>query len=123
MAIRTHTFTVEFGSTHVETVQSATGLHITDALSGEQPSALPGEITIIRGIDQSTAFTDWLRQGFKFHKQNITIVITDTTKKDQKRVNLTSAWVSSWSSPAQGSTSTSAAAETLTLTYDSASVE
>ncbi|MFF2748641.1 phage tail protein [Kitasatospora sp. NPDC058048] len=136
-----YVFGIEMGNFHIETVQSVSavtyGQDVTEAryvtATGElvihkQPGARQaGEVTVTRGMDRNTAFTDWVKQSLdnrvKKARQNITISVKDPTKATVRRIHLHNAWASQWSGPALDAGSNNVATETVTLTYEDITVE
>src|SRR6267154_2807719 len=117
-ALSTHTFGVQLGGILVESVQEVSGLSVEQEVvevkqvtnSGEQiirkqPGARQaGEVTIIRGLDKSSAFTDWIKQtlnngAVNTARQNLTIEIMDSTKETVRRIQLMQGWASKWEGP------------------------
>jgi 16S rRNA U516 pseudouridylate synthase RsuA-like enzyme len=82
----------------VETVREASGATYGQAAVGgllnsrEQPdSRRSGEITIRRGMDKSTAFTDWIKKTLAEGKpdearQDVTIVVVDARQTPVRRI-------------------------------------
>ncbi|MFI6449270.1 phage tail protein [Kitasatospora sp. NPDC050543] len=140
-ALSSHTFAVELGNFQVETVQAVSGLTLGQDVietrqvspTGEliirkQPGAQKaGEITVTRGLDKSTAFTDWIKQtlvdgDLDSARQNITIAVKDGRNETVRRIHLTNAWASGWAGPELDATS-GPAIETVTITYEDVTVE
>ncbi|MGG7574888.1 phage tail protein [Streptomyces sirii] len=140
-ALTSHTFTIELGKFQVETLQDVSGLTMGQDVvelrqvspTGElivrkQPGARQaGEVTLTRGMDKSTAFTDWIRTGLEGDldgaRQNVTITVSDAAKQPVRRIHLANAWASSWTGPDLDATASGPATETVTLTYEDISVE
>lgn len=137
-----HTFAVELGRFQVETVQEVSGLTLEqDVIETRQVSSTgepivrkqpgpraTGEITITRGMDKSTAFTDWIKAGLAdadldTARQNITIAVKDARKQTVWRIHLSNAWASRWEGPQLDAGNSEPAAETVTLTYEDITVE
>ncbi len=136
------TFAVELGKFQVETVQDVSGLTLEQdvvevrqvSATGElivrkQPGARKsGEITITRGMDKSTAFTDWIKAtlvnaDLDSARQNITIALKDAQKQTVRRIHLTNAWASRWEGPQLGAANSGIATEQVTITYEDITVE
>ncbi|GAA3037351.1 hypothetical protein GCM10020000_14040 [Streptomyces olivoverticillatus] len=136
------TFAVELGKFQVETVQDVSGLTLEQdvvevrqvSATGElivrkQPGARKtGEITITRGMDKSTAFTDWIKTtlvnaDLDSARQNITIALKDAQKQTVRRIHLTNAWASRWEGPQLGAANSANATEQVTITYEDITVE
>ncbi|GHC44336.1 phage tail protein [Streptomyces cinnamoneus] len=135
-------FGIELGKFQVETVQEISGLTLEQDVvetrqvspTGElvvrkQPGARrTGEITITRGMDKSTAFTDWIKAtmvnaDLDSARQNITISLKDARKNTVRRIHLTNAWASRWEGPALGAADSKSATEQVTITYEDIRVE
>ncbi|MFG2365037.1 phage tail protein [Streptomyces mirabilis] len=136
------TFAIELGKFQVETVQSVSGLQLEQDVvevrqvspTGEpivrkQPGARrTGEITITRGMDKSTAFTDWIKAtrvkaDLDGARQNITIALKDAKKQTVRRIHLTNAWASRWEGPQLGAANSGVATEQVTIAYEDIIVE
>jgi phage tail-like protein len=141
-ALSTHTFGVQLGGILVESVQEVSGLSVEQEVvetkqvtnSGEQlirkqPGARQaGEVTIVRGLDKSSAFTDWIKQtlnngAVNTARQNLTIEIMDSTKATVRRIQLMQGWASKWEGPSLKAGESSAATETVTITFEEIVVE
>jgi phage tail-like protein len=141
-ALSTHTFGVQLGGILVESVQEVSGLSVEQEVvevkqvtnSGQQiirkqPGARQaGEVTIIRGLDKSSAFTDWIKQtlnngAVNTARQNLTIEIMDSTKATVRRIQLMQGWASKWEGPSLKAGESSAATETVTITFEEIVVE
>ncbi|NJP83071.1 phage tail protein, partial [Streptomyces sp. AA8] len=135
------TFAIELGKFQVETVQDVSGLTLEQDVvetrqvssTGElivrkQPGARrTGEITITRGMDKSTAFTDWIKAtlvnaDLDSARQNITIALKDAKKQTVRRIHLSNAWASRWEGPQLGATNSGVATEQVTITYEDITV-
>ncbi|MGW7578576.1 phage tail protein [Streptomyces sp. NPDC054765] len=136
------TFAIELGKFQVETVQEVSGLTLEqDVVEVRQVSATgelivrkqpgsrrTGEITITRGMDKSTAFTDWIKAtlvnaDLDSARQNITISLKDAQKQTVRRIHLTNAWASRWEGPQLGAANSAIATEQVTITYEDITVE
>ncbi|MEW2581661.1 phage tail protein [Streptomyces syringium] len=136
------TFAIELGKFQVETVQDVSGLTLEQdvvevrqvSATGElivrkQPGARKtGEITITRGMDKSTAFTDWIKTtlvnaDLDSARQNITIALKDAQKQTVRRIHLSNAWASRWEGPQLGAANSGNATEQVTITYEDITVE
>ncbi|MFI9202381.1 phage tail protein [Streptomyces sp. NPDC053048] len=141
-AFNSSTFAIELGRFQVETVQEVSGLTLEQDVvevrqvspTGElivrkQPgSRRAGEITITRGMDKSTAFTDWIKStlvnaDLDSARQNITIAVKDAHEQTVRRIHLTNAWASRWEGPQLGATGSDGATEQVTITYEDITVE
>ncbi|KJK55639.1 phage tail protein [Saccharothrix sp. ST-888] len=136
------TFAIELGKFQVETVQDVSGLTLEqdvievrqvtstgESVIRKQPGARKtGEITVTRGMEKSTAFTDWIKAtrvnaDRDAARQNITIAVKDAQKQTVRRIHLTNAWASRWEGPQLGASSTGPATEQVTITYEDITVE
>jgi phage tail-like protein len=136
-ALSTHTFGVQLGGITVESVQEVSGLSVEQEVvevkqvtpTGEQiirkqPGARQaGEVTIVRGQDQSGQFTNWIKQtlnngAVNAARQDLTIEVMDSTKTVVRRINLMKGWVSKWEGSSLNAGSSSAATETVTITFE-----
>ncbi|MFI9527136.1 phage tail protein [Micromonospora fluostatini] len=132
-----HTFQVELGGIQVELVEEVSGLTVElDSIEVKQvtptgeliirkiPGARKaGEVTITRGLDQSSSFTEWIKETFlkgsvDAARQNISIIITNADKSQTRRFDLTNAWVSKWEGPSLKAGDTSPATEKVTVVYE-----
>ncbi|MFC5802911.1 phage tail protein [Streptomyces formicae] len=136
-------FSVELGKFQVETVQSVSVPSIQievvetrqvsatgEPIVRKQPAPRPqsGEITITRGMDPSTAFTDWIHTSLENKdiaaaRQNMSIVQYDIDKKPVLRYHLTNAWASQLKGADLDASSNGAATEQVTITYEDCAVE
>ncbi|OKH99811.1 phage tail protein [Streptomyces sp. CB02923] len=136
------TFAIELGEGAVETVQSVSGLQLEqdvveirqvsptgELIRRKQPGARrTGEITITRGMDKSTAFTDWIRATLvdtdpDTTRRSITIALKDAKKQTVRRIHLSNAWASRWEGPSFGASGSGSATEQVTITYEDITVE
>ncbi|MFB7630948.1 phage tail protein [Streptomyces sp. NPDC056149] len=116
--------TVELGAFQVETVRSVSGTAFGAAAPGGLPDGAgrPGEITIVRGPDQSAAFTDWLtrclaERAVDRPRQTVTVVHYAADRTPLRRYRLAGARPTTWETPEDG-----APAESVTLTYEELTV-
>lgn len=133
-----HSFQVELGGIQVETVQQVSGLTV-ELDSIEVKSVTPtgeliirkipgarhaGEVTITRGMDKSDAFTEWIKQTFEkgaveAARKNISIIMLDSERRENRRFNLSNGWVSKWEGPElQAGESAGAATEKVTVVFE-----
>ncbi|WP_433622733.1 phage tail protein [Nocardia sp. CA-120079] len=136
------TFIVDLGKFQVETVEQISGLSLAEdaveikqvtpdgeVIVGTQPgSARSGEITIIRGLDQSRVFTEWIYTTMTMRdvddaRQDITLMVLDPNKKPVKRVHLARARASDWRGPSLDAGANSPATEAVTIVYEDITVE
>jgi phage tail-like protein len=141
-ALSTHIFGIQLGGYLVESVQEVSGLSVEEEvvevkqvtsdgkqIIRKQPGARQaGEITIVRGIDQSSAFTDWIKEtlnngAVNTARQNLTIEIKDSTQATIRRIQLMQGWASKWEGPSLKAGESSAASETVTITFEEIVVE
>ncbi|MCX5300286.1 phage tail protein [Streptomyces sp. NBC_00193] len=140
--LTTYTFALELGGIEVASFQDCGSIaYGTDVIemkqispTGElmltkQPGArLSGEVTISRGMDSNAAFTTWVKETAANHnvdaaRKNVTITVMDSQKNPVRRINLTNAWASSWSSPSLEAGGSGPAIESVTITYEDVTVE
>ncbi|MEU6868630.1 phage tail protein [Streptomyces sp. NPDC046876] len=131
-------FSIDFGKYTVETVQTvsglATGFDVVEAMQvGKIGQATwrkqaggtgGGAITIVRGPEPSKALTDWVTKTLADQKpdevrQNLTISMKDEKGETVRRVHLTNAWASSWTTGDADATG----GETVTIAYETLTVE
>jgi phage tail-like protein len=141
-ALSTHIFGIQLGGYLVESVQEVSGLSVEEEvvevkqvtqdgkqIIRKQPGARQaGEITIVRGIDQSSAFTDWIKEtlnngAVNTARQNLTIEIKDSTQETIRRIQLMQGWASKWEGPSLKAGESSPASETVTITFEEIVVE
>lgn len=135
--LSTHIFQVELGGVAVESVQEVSGLSVeVDAIEVTQvtPSGqylikkLPGarkggEVTITRGLDKSSAFSQWIEQVFEKGavdeaRKNISIIVTDSKNTPVRRMNLENAWVNKWEGPALKAGDATPATEKVNIVFE-----
>lgn len=135
--LSTHIFQVELGGIAVESVQEVSGLSVeVDAIEVAQvtPSGqylikkLPGarkggEVTITRGLDKSSAFSQWIEQVFEKGeideaRKNISIIVTDSMNTPIRRMNLENAWVNKWEGPALKAGDATPATEKVNIVFE-----
>jgi phage tail-like protein len=141
-ALATHVFGVQLGGFMVESLQEVSGLTVEEdvvevfqvtptgkPMLRKQPGAQKGgEVTLTRGLDQSSEFTKWLTETLEkgavnSARQNITIEIKDTEGNSVRRMQLMNAWASKWEGPSLKAGESSAATEKVTLTFEEIKVE
>ncbi|MFF3652718.1 phage tail protein [Streptomyces sp. NPDC002181] len=141
-SVSSRTFAIELGKFQVETVQSVSGLQLEqdvvevrqvsptgDPLVRKQQGARQtGEVTITRGMDKSTAFTDWIKStlvnaDLDAERQNITIALKDARKQTVRRIHLSNAWASRWEGPSLDASASGPATEQVTITYEDITIE
>ncbi|GLF95278.1 phage tail protein [Streptomyces yaizuensis] len=140
--ITAHSFSVSLGAFQVETVQEISGLvveqevvearHVTatgQLVVKKQPGIRrTGEVTITRGLDTSSAFSDWINRSlvqadYDGARQNVSIVIRDVHRNPVRSLHLSNAWASRWEGPALQAGSSAVATERVTLAFDDINVE
>ncbi|GAA1948918.1 phage tail protein [Amycolatopsis minnesotensis] len=138
----THIFGLELGGINVELVQEVSGLMIEedvitvnststlgDYIIRKQPGARKsGEIVITRGLDKSSAFTEWITQtlndgAVEAARQNITVHIMNADKTTFRRINMMNAWVYKWEGPSFKAGESTAASEKVTVTFEEIKIE
>ncbi|GAA3838405.1 phage tail protein [Saccharothrix violaceirubra] len=141
-ALSTHIFGVQLGGFMVESLQEVSGLTVEEdvvdvfqvtptgkPMIRKQPGAQKGgEVTLTRGLDQSSEFTNWLKETLEkgavtAARQNITIEVKDSEGNTVRRMQLTNAWASKWEGPSLKAGESSAATEKVTLVFEEIKVE
>ncbi|GAA2997490.1 phage tail protein [Actinokineospora diospyrosa] len=141
-ALSTHVFGVQLGGYEVESLQEVSGLVVEEdvvevsqvtpqgkPLLRKQPGARKGgEITLTRGLDQSSEFTKWLKETLNkgavaSARQNITIEVKDSEGTTVRRMQLMNGWASKWEGPSLKAGESSAATEKVTITFEDIEVE
>jgi phage tail-like protein len=142
-ALSTHIFGVQLGGFMVESLQEVSGLTVEEdvvevfqvnpttgkPMIRKQPGAQKGgEVTITRGLDKSVEFTKWLTETLEkgaiaAARQNITIEVKDSEGNSVRRMQLMNAWANKWEGPTLKAGESSAATETVTLTFEEIKVE
>lgn len=140
--LATHRFGVQLGGITVESVQEVSGLTMEQDVvevpavtaNGKpfikkQPGASKGgQVTITRGLDQSSAFTQWINQtlndgAVQAARQNLTIETMDTSGNTVRRVELMNAWASKWDGPSLKAGQSTGATEVVTIVFEQISVQ
>ncbi|MDH6141858.1 MULTISPECIES: phage tail protein [Kitasatospora] len=140
--LSTHIFGVQLGGFNVEYVKEVSNLTVDQdvveykqvsqqgkLIVRKQPGArLPGEVTITRGLDKSSAFTKWINEtlnngAINTARQNLTIEVKDTTGATLRRIQLMNAWASRWEGPTLTAGESAAATETVTIVFEEIHVE
>jgi phage tail-like protein len=141
-ALSTHVFGVQLGGYLVESIQEVSGLSVEEdvvevkqvtsdgkQIIRKQPGGRQaGEVTIVRGLDKSSAFTDWIKEtlnngAVNTARQNLTIEIKDSTSQTVRRIQLMQGWASKWEGPSLKAGDSSGATETVTITFEEIVVE
>ena len=141
-SLATHRFGVQLGGITVESIQEISGLTVDQAVvevpgvtsTGrpfikKQPGAFKGgEVTLTRGLDKSTALSDWINQtlndgAVQAARQNLTIEVMDTQGNTVRRVEMMNAWASKWEGPSLKAGDTGAATEQVTITFEEIQVK
>ncbi|MEU4804584.1 phage tail protein [Actinosynnema sp. NPDC023587] len=141
-ALSTHIFGVQLGGFMVESLQEISGLSVEEdvvdvfqvtstgkPLIRKQPGAQKGgEVTLTRGLDQSSEFTKWLKETLEkgavtAARQNVTIEVKDSEGNTVRRMQLTNAWASKWEGPSLKAGESTAATEKVTLVFEEITVE
>ncbi|GAA2254376.1 phage tail protein [Streptomyces ruber] len=141
-ALSTHVFGVQLGGYMVESIQEISGLSVEEdvvevnAVSSlgkqiirKQPGRrLAGEVTITRGLDQSSEFTNWIKEtlnngAVNTARQNLTIEIMDSEGNTVRRIQLMQGWASKWEGPGLKAGESAAATETVTIVFEEIIVE
>ncbi|MFF4039500.1 MULTISPECIES: phage tail protein [unclassified Streptomyces] len=141
-ALSTHVFGVQLGGYMVESIQEISGFTVEEdvvevkqvtsegkQIIRKQPGARQaGEITITRGLDQSSEFTKWIKEtlnngAVNSARQNLTIEIKDTEGNTVRRIQLMQGWASRWEGPSLKAGESSAATESVTIVFEEIVVE
>ncbi|MFD7259043.1 phage tail protein [Streptomyces sp. NPDC059874] len=135
-------FSVELGKLQVETLQSVSGLAtgfdvvetkqigkngqtiIRKQAEGEQN----GDINIVRGLDKSRAFTEWVEKTLVQRKPdeeqpNLTVTQHDQQGRTAHRVTLIGACATRWDGAGLDASSGEQPKETVTIAYSDLIVE
>jgi phage tail-like protein len=139
--LATYRFGVQLGGITVESIKDISGMtldqdvvetaQVSDRgmpMIKKQPGAQKGgEVTITRGIDKSSAFSDWIKKALKGDvegaRQNLTIEIQDTEGKTVRRMQLFDAWISNWNGPDLSAGNSNGAEEQANVTFERIEVE
>ncbi|APE24655.1 MULTISPECIES: phage tail protein [Streptomyces] len=141
-ALSTHIFGVQLGGYLVESIQEISGFTVEEdvveikqvtsdgkQIIRKQPGARQaGEITITRGLDQSSEFTKWIKEtlnngAVNSARQNLTIEIKDTEGNTVRRIQLMQGWASKWEGPSLKAGDSSPATESVTIVFEEIVVE
>ena len=141
-ALSTHVFGVQLGGYLVESIQEISGFTVEEdvvevkqvtsegkQIIRKQPGARQaGEITITRGLDQSSEFTKWIKEtlnngAVNSARQNLTIEIKDTEGNTVRRIQLLQGWASKWEGPSLKAGESSPATESVTIVFEEIIVE
>ena len=141
-ALSTHVFGIQLGGYLVESVQEISGLTVEEEvvevrqvtpegkqIIRKQPGARQaGEITITRGLDKSSEFTNWIKETLNkgavdAARQNITLEIKDSEGNTVRRIQLMQGWASKWEGPSLKAGESTAATETVTIVFEEIIVE
>ena len=141
-ALSTHLFGVQLGGYLVESIQEVSGMTVEEdvvetkqvtpdgkPLIRKQPGARKGgEVTITRGLDKSSQFTEWIKEtlnkgAVEAARQNLTIEIKDTQGETVRRIQLMQGWASKWEGPSLKAGESTAATEKVTITFEEIVVE
>lgn len=136
-SLATHRFGVQLGGITVESVQEVSGLTFNQDVvevpgvtstgqpfTKKQPGASKGgQLTITRGLDQSSSFTQWINQtmtngAVQAARQNLTVEIMDTQGNTVRRIDLMNAWASTYEGPSLQAGQASAATEKVTIEFE-----
>ncbi|MER7079899.1 conserved hypothetical phage tail region protein [Saccharopolyspora kobensis] len=140
--LSTHRFGVQLGGITVESVKEISGLTVEQDVV-ETPQVTPtgeriykkqpggqkgGEVTITRGLDKSSAFTDWIKKTLldgdvEGARENLTIEIQDSQGETVRRMQLYDAWVSKWDGPEVSAGESNPATEKATIVFERIEVE
>ncbi|MFE9221465.1 phage tail protein [Streptomyces lavendulae] len=111
----TDSYEFQMDGVQLETLKSVSGVeikvealteHTTDGKGKSKVTKyagmlVPPSITIVRGMSKSDKLTEWLRKAgtgpADAAKVNVSIIYKTSDGKEKTTINLTGAWVSSWS--------------------------
>ncbi|MEV0323009.1 phage tail protein [Streptomyces sp. NPDC050658] len=133
-----HTFAIQIDGIQLEQLKGVSGLGIrqrvieseeNDASTGkqiirkQQGPREAGSIEITRGVDKSTALTDWIRLTAENNdivkaRKNVTIEVKSGKGETVRRYNLANAWASQYQLGALTSGSSEPLMETVTIEYE-----
>ena len=141
-ALSVHRFGVELGSVQVETVKEVSGLVLEQEvvdIPQTTPAGKPmvkrkpgtqqgGEVTITRGLDKSSEFSQWLNKTLidgdvENARENLTIEVMDSKGESVRRIMLFDAWVSKWEGPELTAGESNAATEKATIVFERIELE
>ncbi|MBK0866977.1 MAG: phage tail protein [Saccharopolyspora sp.] len=141
-ALSVHRFGVELGSVQVETVKEVSGLVLEQEvvdIPQTTPTGKPmvkrqpgpqqgGEVTITRGLDKSSEFSQWLNKTLidgdvENARENLTIEVMDSKGESVRRIMLFDAWVSKWEGPELTAGESNAATEKATIVFERIELE
>ncbi|PJE97969.1 phage tail protein [Streptomyces carminius] len=135
--LATHTFKVQLGGVQVETVQEISGLSMEldsiDVVQITQQGQLlvrklpgarkGGEVTITRGMDQASSFTEWIKKTFQqgdisAAREQLSIIFTDAKGGQDRTINLKNAWANRWEGPSLKAGDAQPATERVTVVFE-----
>ncbi|MEE1940287.1 phage tail protein [Streptomyces sp. TRM 70361] len=135
--LATHKFKVQLGGVQVETVQEVSGLSMElDSIEVTQVTQqgqllirkLPGarkggEVTITRGMDQASSFTEWIKKTFQdgdvdSAREQLSIIFTDSAGGQERTINLKNAWAQRWEGPGLKAGDAQPATERVTIVFE-----
>ena len=135
-ALAAHNFGLQIDGVLVEYLQEVSGLSMEqDVIEFQQVSAqgkpmirkIPGAkkagtCTVVRGMSQSSTFTDWINESMAGNmamaRKNATIMLMDFQNNTVKRYDLRNAWCSKVDTSSSKAGEASAVTESVTITYE-----
>ncbi|GAB2683973.1 phage tail protein [Saccharopolyspora gloriosae] len=141
-SLSVHRFGVQLGGVTVESIKEISGLvveqdvvetqQVTDTgkmMNKKQPGGHKGgEVTITRGMDKSSEFTEWIKKTIndgevEDARENLTIEVMEPNGSTVRRIQLYDAWISKWEGPDLNAGESNAATEKATVTFERIEVE
>ncbi|WP_243788785.1 phage tail protein [Saccharopolyspora gloriosae] len=141
-SLSVHRFGVQLGGVTVESIKEISGLvveqdvvetqQVTDTgkmMNKKQPGGHKGgEVTITRGMDKSSEFTEWIKKTLndgevEDARENLTIEVMEPNGSTVRRIQLYDAWISKWEGPDLNAGESNAATEKATVTFERIEVE
>ncbi|MFR9728796.1 phage tail protein [Saccharopolyspora sp. MS10] len=141
-SLSVHRFGVQLGGVTVESIKEISGLvveqdvvetqQVTETgkmMNKKQPGGHKGgEVTITRGMDKSSEFTEWIKKTIndgevEDARENLTIEVMEPNGSTVRRIQLYDAWISKWEGPDLNAGESNAATEKATVTFERIEVE
>ncbi len=140
-ALTSHNFGLQIDGVMVEYLAEVSGLTLEqDVITYQQNSAqgraevslLPGvqkngQCTVVRGMTQSTSFTQWINDSIKGQmstaRKNASIIMMDFQDNPVKRYNLRNAWCSKIDTSTVKAGEAAALTETVTIVFEELVIE
>lgn len=140
-ALTSHNFGLQIDGVMVEYLAEVSGLTLEqDVITYQQNSAqgraevslLPGvqkngQCTVVRGMTQSTSFTQWINDSIRGDmstaRKNASIIMMDFQDNPVKRYNLRNAWCSKIDTSTVKAGEAAALTETVTIVFEELVIE